>query len=436
MPIGKEGNVKWVDGFRGLASSLVVLTHLSRSFDLLLFDSTDNEQAKPRLVQQPFIRVLFQGRLGVAVFAMVTGYVCALKPLRLFRQGQQEVAFKSMGKSALRRSPRLILPASFATVLVWLACELGAYHTAAHCDSWWIRETGPKPIPNFWRAVRSLINNIIGTFTHGGNQYDANQWTMLPLLLGSFWVYVFLLATAYVRPRYRMVLSMCMWLYFILGNDPTFGMQFFFGVFLSEAQNHPASAQFLTRHPRLCRMVLCPFFLIAGCFIASYPEAHPERVGWARALHSFLTTFLPNGSDYARFASGFGVQLMAIGLHFSPKMRDVLANRAFLWLGKNSFAVYLLHGPLMRSVLAWLVFGFKTLPDTLDEEGKPVHHNTPFPGMMHLYVVLCFFIPFNYFVAHLWTSYVDPKCNDLTEVMVRYVTRDDTEKPQATLLPA
>ncbi|CAK7213322.1 hypothetical protein SBRCBS47491_001766 [Sporothrix bragantina] len=367
---------------------------------------------------------------------MVTGYVCALKPLRLSRQGQQDVALKSMGKSALRRSPRLILPATIATFLTWLACELGAYHTAAHCDSWWIKETGPKPIANFWHAVRSLINNVIGTFTYGGNQYDANQWTMLPLLLGSFWVYMFILATAYVRPRYRMMLSMCMWLYFILANDPMFGMQFFFGVFLSEAQNHPASAQFLNQYPKVCRVILCPFFLILGAFIASYPEAHPERVGWSRALQSVLTSILPHGSEYSRFASGFGVQLMAIGLHFSPKMRDVLANRAFLWLGKNSFAVYLLHGPLLRSVLAWLVYGFKTLPDTLDDEGKPVHHSTRFPGMMHLYVCLMFWIPFNYGMAHLWTTYVDPWCADVTEKFVRYVIRDENEKPQATLLPA
>lgn len=411
-----------------------MLTHLSRAFDLLLFDITDNDKAAPRVVQWPFIRVLFQGRIGVAVFAMVTGYVCALKPIRLSHQGQQAAAFKSMGKSALRRVPRLILPAAFATFLTWLACELGAYNTAAHCDSWWIRETGPKPIPNFWRAIRSLFNNVIGTWTQGGNRYDANQWTLLPLLLGSFWVYVFMLATGYVRARYRMMMAMAMWLYFILANDPTFGMQFFFGVFLSDVQNHPNANKFLNDYPRLSRL-LCPFFLVLGTFVASYPEAHPDRVGWSRFLHHTLAAVLPRGSEYSRFASGLGVQIMAIGLHFSPRMRDVLSNRAFLWLGKQSFAVYLLHGPLLRSVLAWLLYGFKTLPDTLDAEGKPEHHYTPFPGMMHLYVVLIMWIPLNYFAAHLWTTYVDPYCGELTEKFVRYVMREETEKPQP-LLPA
>ncbi|OAA66607.1 Acyltransferase 3 [Niveomyces insectorum RCEF 264] len=436
MPVGKEGNVKWVDGFRGLASSLVVLTHLSRAFDLLLFDSTDNAEAGPRVVQWPFIRVLFQGRIGVAIFALVTGYVCALKPIRLCRQGQQEAAFRSMGKSALRRVPRLVLPAAVATTIVWFACQLGAFYVAKHCDSWWIRETGPARLAGLVPAVRHLLLSLVGTWTYGGNQYDANQWTLLPLLQGSMMVYIFMLATGYVQPRYRMMAAMALWLYFYLANDPTFGMQFFFGVFLADVQNHPRANQFLADHTRLARL-LSPLLLVAGGLVASYPEAHPERVGWANAQKAVLDTILPVNADSTRFASGFGVQLIALGLHFSPGMRDVLANRAFLWLGKQSFAVYLLHGPLLRSVLAWLVYGFKTLPPTTDAEGKQTPHYTPFPGFLHLYVVLVMWIPLNYAAAVAWTTYVDPWAANVTEKLASYVVRDATEKTaEPPLLPS
>jgi peptidoglycan/LPS O-acetylase OafA/YrhL len=79
------------------------------------------------VLQLPFLRVLIQGRLGVSIFALVTGYVCALKPLKLYRQDKHEAAFVSISKSALRRFPRLFLPSAAATILSFVLCELGLF---------------------------------------------------------------------------------------------------------------------------------------------------------------------------------------------------------------------------------------------------------------------------------------------------------------------
>lgn len=211
-------------------------------------------------------------------------------------------------------------------------------------------------------------------------------------------------------------------------------MQFFFGIFLAELQNHPAGNQFLVDHSRLCRF-LSPFFLILGMLVASYPEAHPEWVTWSRAIYNVFMVILPYNPDFPRFGTGLGLQLIAIGLHFSPSTRSVLSNRAFLWLGKQSFAVYLLHGPLLRSVLAWMMFGFTTLPDTKDDKGETVQHHIPFPGYKHLFLVLPIWIPMTYAAAVAWTTYIDPWCATVTERMVNYVMRADHEKLE-TLLPA
>jgi hypothetical protein len=55
-----------------------VLTHIARAFDGDLFLSTSVEGASPRLLQWPYLRILAQGRIGVTIFAFVTGFVCAL----------------------------------------------------------------------------------------------------------------------------------------------------------------------------------------------------------------------------------------------------------------------------------------------------------------------------------------------------------------------
>ncbi|KAI0123570.1 acyltransferase family-domain-containing protein [Xylariales sp. AK1849] len=434
MAIGKEGNVKWVDGLRGLASSLVVMTHIARAFDGDLFLPTSAEGAAPRLLQLPFLRILVQGRIGVSIFAFVTGYVCALKPLKLSRQGNQEGAFASMSKSALRRVPRLIIPTAFATCIIWVMAQFGLFLVAKRSDSWWSGATAPDQVPHLWDAIKSLFYNIITTWTSGRNAYDGNQWTLLPLLKGSLQVYVFILATAYLQATYRMMASIAMFAYFWVGSDAAFGMQFFWGVFLCDLQNHPTANDFIASRPRTCRL-LATVFLLSGCFVASYPEGHPEWMAWSAWLHRLLVNILPKDPDFPRFGSGLGLELITLGIHFSPFLKDVLSGKYLLWLGKQSFAVYLLHGPLLRWVLCWMVYGTRLPADIINDNGEAVPGQLHFPGGYRLLMWLPIWIPLNYGVALMWTTYVDPWCAQITEQVVGHVKESFDEKEGILLLP-
>lgn len=206
-------------GLRGIASALVVLTHLARAWNDDLFWPASQENASPRFFQLPYLRILIQGRIGVTIFAFVTGYVCALKPIKLCKQGNQEAAFVSISKSALRRFPRLFLPAAAATCLSFVICEFGLYAMAKHQDSWWLDVGTPARAPYLGQALVKLVHNLITTWTSSMNTYDPNQWTLLPLLRGSMWVYVFMVATAYVKPRFRMLASLGLWVYFYIAAD-------------------------------------------------------------------------------------------------------------------------------------------------------------------------------------------------------------------------
>ncbi|CAJ2509207.1 Uu.00g142330.m01.CDS01 [Anthostomella pinea] len=432
MAIGKEGNVKWVDGLRGLASTLVVLTHIARAFDGDLFLPVSAEGTSPRLLQLPFLRILVQGRIGVTIFSFVTGYVCALKPIKLYRQNNQDAAFTSIAKSALRRVPRLVIPCAFATFISWIMAELGMFLIGKRSDCWWCGMTAPDQVPNIFVAFKSLIFNIINTWTKGANAYDGNQWTLLPLLRGSMQVYTFIIATSYIQPRYRMIASMMMYFYFYIGGDSAFGMQFFWGVFLCDVQNTPAATEWLTNRPKTSRL-LAIIFLTLGLYVASYPEGHAEWATWSHQMFKVLVRITPSNPDFPRYASGIGLQLITLGLHFSPGLRDFLSSKYLLWLGKQSFAVYLLHGPLLRSVLCWMVYGIHLPPDISNENGDTIQGKLVFPNGWRLMLSLPFWIPLNYGVAMLWTGYVDPWCANLTEKIVSYVNLDRDEK--GILLP-
>lgn len=173
-----------------------------------------------KLFQYPILRVLTQGRIGVSIFSLVTGYVCALKPIRQFRAGTPDAAFSGIAKSAFRRLPRLWLPTTIATIISWFICQFGAFEVGRHVDNWWIPYSSPPITPNLGYAIEDLISNLISTWTNRlWNAYEINQWTLQPLLKGAFSIYILLFATAYVRPRYRMMISLGMCLYNFVSHD-------------------------------------------------------------------------------------------------------------------------------------------------------------------------------------------------------------------------
>ena len=161
------------------------------------------EKSPPVLLQLPFLRCFVMGRASVAVFAVISGYVNALKPTRQSRAGQIEATLDGVAKSAYRRTGRFIAPVIVATLLSWLACQFGAYRLAKTVDSQWIRDSSPSVSASFGAAFRDLFYNLVTTWTSGGNIYDPIQWTMTYLLRGSMLVYLALFATVYIRPKYR-----------------------------------------------------------------------------------------------------------------------------------------------------------------------------------------------------------------------------------------
>lgn len=169
----------------------------------------------PRLLQLPYLRIPFQGRIGVPIFAFLTGFVCAYKPLKLaYQHGNVPAALKSVARSAFRRPPRLMLPAMIATFFSFVLSCFGAYTAATRCDSFWVRFDAPGPVP-FRENVRRLFTAWLTTWTSTDNPFDRHQWAMRPLLIGAFQVYVVLAATIGMRFKYRILVHILMIFYWL-----------------------------------------------------------------------------------------------------------------------------------------------------------------------------------------------------------------------------
>jgi peptidoglycan/LPS O-acetylase OafA/YrhL len=111
----------------------------------------------------PFFRLLLHGGfMAVAIFFIMSGYVCSIKPLKLSRDGKPEEARKNIASSAFRRVIRLGIPAGLATTISWLFTQLGAFNMAHSLPEWsWLYFQSPWPSPDWFSAVKDLFRAIV-----------------------------------------------------------------------------------------------------------------------------------------------------------------------------------------------------------------------------------------------------------------------------------
>lgn len=203
-------------------------------------------------------------------------------------------------------------------------------------------------------------------------------------------------------------------------DTAAFGMQFFFGVFLSElSQSHTTHNVWLSR-------LLTPLLIFLGLCFASYPEADQKWQRWSSSMTNLSGWIFPAQSDTPKYYTSIGLNLIVLGIHLSPAMKSLLSNRYFLFLGKHSYAVYLLHGTFLRTVMTWMYLGIETPTDVTQEDGSVEAGPTlEVCGRVRWYALMPIGIALLYACAISWTRWIDPWCARITEKLAGYVF-DDT----------
>ena len=189
-----------------------MFSHLTMAFARYIVRPADGENGPQQWMQKPILRLVGQGTAWVACFIILSGFVNSLKPVKLARQGNVDTALSNLAVSAFRRTFRLFLPATTATVISWFICQLGAYETARQSDAYWLYVTSPGRSYSWGTAVEDLIRAIRNTWLFNpDNAYDQPQWALLYLLEGSFVCFSALLATINLTPRFRVMTMIICW---------------------------------------------------------------------------------------------------------------------------------------------------------------------------------------------------------------------------------
>ncbi|GJC97635.1 hard surface-induced protein [Colletotrichum higginsianum] len=233
-------------------------------------------------------------------------------------------------------------------------------------------------LKNFTRAYVEWANPF--NFGHYHTRYDPHTFTIPMELRGSMFIYLFLLATAALRAKWRFRVGALLSAYsLVLGRWDM--ATFMGGVLLSEADIRradsngggaggggggggllpPATSSKKSRQraglggqaalgSRTTRWAA----LVVALYLLSYPDAGAEWTPGFVFLSSLVPRYYAPLSGWMFYQAAGALLLLPCVLH-SPTLRGALEGRAAQYLGRVSFSFYLVHGPVLHSLGFWIM---------------------------------------------------------------------------------
>ncbi|MEC0238338.1 acyltransferase [Paenibacillus dokdonensis] len=360
--------IAYLDGFRGLAACVVVVSHFFQVFAPSVFEG------KPEIVHFPFegfaartpLNLLFNGNFSVCVFFVLSGYVLSW---RYFLTKDKMHIYAS----ALRRFFRLAIPASMSVCLAFAVMQLGwgffdNIRQATHSSM-------PDPFTASSHVLVMIQEALYHTFFTYGSAYNPVLWTMTYELLGSFLIFGFLLTLG----RFKLRILGYAVLAALLADSYYLG--FVLGMVLSDLM--------YSGRDRLTAFLppwTTPLLLGAGLYLGSFPY-----VGIENTIYSILVWRGSSTFSFFVFYHTVGACLTLTALLISPRLKSLFGRRPFLYLGRISFSLYLVHFTIICSLGSYLFYQFHLL----------------FPYSLSTALTVILTTPLIFAVAHFFDRFVD-----------------------------
>lgn len=326
-----------LDGLRGLAAVVVVLFHACLMFYPGLFYGADgygdtwsqNMRFEDNLYGSPLMG-LVTGSFSVAIFFVLSGFVLSIgyfskKDVRVIQ------------RLAVKRYIRLMIPAAVSVLLAYMVMKLGFDYgrgqVANITHSAWLSGLWLQA-PQLEDAIQQGLYQI---FTTGGSTYNPVLWTMQYEFIGSFIVFAFLLLFA--GSKYRWLMYLIISVLFL----SSWYWGFIVGMILADMYVNRRAL--LEKIPRLALVAGG----ILGLGLGAFPPTNLEGT-----LYKLL--LIPGWSQGQSFPFYLTIAaiLVILSVLFLSRLRSFFATRFMSYLGKYSFALYLIHMPLLFTFGSWV----------------------------------------------------------------------------------
>ncbi|KAI5919298.1 acyltransferase family-domain-containing protein [Camillea tinctor] len=338
----KKHATEYLDGVRGVASLVVFIFHWTHmSFPSI--NSGWGYRDNNSFWLLPFVRLIHSGAAMVAVFFVISGFVLSHRFIQRMHRQEYPELFSSLTSLTFRRAFRLFIPA-FASSTVAFICA--CLHIFPVPDK--VNGKHFKNGLHAYIAYLDMESNLWDWQLKFNGFYNPQLWSIAVEFRGSMVIFLLILGLAQTCTLVRLIVETTLIVH-CFGHRRWDVALFIAGMVLAELEvllEKPASAS----RRRLVNLLLV-LILFSGVFLSGYPRDHStDTPGYMWSKHVWpFTTYR------RRYWLAIGAILIVGPLVFLPSLQSVFLTRPARYLGRISFALYLVHGLGNRTIGIWLL---------------------------------------------------------------------------------
>lgn len=341
----------YLDGLRGFAALLVYwLHHQLWAHESLngaaIMENAFGYKGQHYLSCLPFIRLFFTGgHFAVVVFFVLSGYVLSAKPLALIQSGDLLTLGDNISSALFRRWMRLNIPVICTTFLYMASWHFFRYRVEVEPkisfrdELWW------------WYCE---LKNFTFVWRTGGEMwltYNFHAWSIPVEFKGSLTVYTVLMALSRFRRNARLICEVVLIIYFMYIADGWFCATFIAGMLICDLEllaahrDLPDAVARLKPYKTIIFYALFAISLYLGGVPANTLDLQVLRdsPGW-----HYLSFLKPQAVfDYKWFYLFWAATFLVASVGHIPWLKSFFELPFNQYLGRVSFAFYLVHGPVL-----------------------------------------------------------------------------------------
>lgn len=304
-----QGNLRFLDGLRGILCIIVVIDHCVNTFmpSLRYTNETDNFGHLKRLIALTPLNIIYSGIPSVSLFFIMSGFVISYK----YNKTKNRTI---ISKSTVKRYFRFVIPITFSYIIMHLSSIFLWKHQI--------------------NLNTALYQSFYGCeFTHE-HMINYALWTISFEIFGSY--LIFSLLGIFGDVSIEILAYFIILLFFINTNYYFFVIGLIFSYFYSKGKFNNIKVSYF---------LLIPLYIFSIIFI-TYPfQRFGVQIG---GIYKYISFSKDWGWNYS-ISIKIGCTLLFSCILFDKKINKFLSNDIFLFCGKVSFPIYLLHVTVIQS---------------------------------------------------------------------------------------